>query len=155
MYGEEMANLEASVGKDELKAAIETIGFNHNYTSLAPDFSNVDPDDGFSVVPYEKGFTFIVYLESLVGKPNFQKIMQKYINTFALKSISHHDFRNLFEEEVRSLFGSDAESQILSKIDWDTWIKTTGPPLMNLEFSKFYYFNFFREQMESRSQRPC
>jgi leukotriene-A4 hydrolase len=143
MYGEEMSNLEARVGQDELKAAIETIGVEHNYTSLAPDFSNVDPDDGFSVVPYEKGYTFIYYLETLVGKENFQTILRKYINTFALKSISHQDFRKLFEEEVKNIYGANAENEILSKIDWDSWIKTKGQPIQTFQFSKKIKINVY------------
>jgi leukotriene-A4 hydrolase len=131
--GEEMALLEANVGKDELKAAIESIGENHNYTSLAPNFSNVDPDDGFSVVPYEKGFTFVYYLESLVGKQNFQLIMQNYIKKFSLHSVSHKDFRKIFEDSVRDMYG-DQNHQILNLIDWDAWINTTGYPIKNIEF---------------------
>ncbi len=119
-----------------LKAAIDTIGVEHNYTSLTPDFSNVDPDDGFSVVPYEKGYTFIYYLETLVGKENFQSILRKYIMFYSLKSVSHHDFRKIFEEEIKNIYGSNAENEILSKIEWDNWIKTNGQPLKTFEFSK-------------------
>ena len=43
-------------------------GEDHNYTQLIPNYEGVDPDDGFSSVPYEKGYQFLLYLESLVTK---------------------------------------------------------------------------------------
>ena len=36
-------------------------------TALVVDLEDVDPDDAFSVVPYEKGAAFLWYLEDLVG----------------------------------------------------------------------------------------
>ena len=38
-------------------------------TALVPDLTDVDPDDAFSIVPYEKGHTFLWYLEELLGGP--------------------------------------------------------------------------------------
>lgn len=134
MFGEEMANLEACVGKDELKYAIGSFGVDHDFTRLAPDFRHIDPDDAFSTVPYEKGYTLIYFLESLVGKPNFQKIMQTYIQKYAQKSISSKDFICTYETEVKNLYGDKAESDILSKIDWDKWINTTGFPIMDITY---------------------
>lgn len=136
-----MSNLEAMVGKDELKYAIDNQGVEHNFTSLAPDFSNCDPDDGFSVVPYEKGYTFIYYMESLVGKENFKKIMQTYITKYSYLSITHEHFKEVYESEVKNIFGGEAESKVLSKIDWDKWIKTTGYPIMDFEYSKIIFEN--------------
>ena len=35
-------------------------------TALVPDITGVDPDDAFSSVPYEKGFSLLVLLEQIV-----------------------------------------------------------------------------------------
>ena len=48
---------------------IEHRGADDPLTALCPNLTNVDPDDAFSVVPYEKGQTFLYYLETLVGGP--------------------------------------------------------------------------------------
>ena len=40
------------------------------YTKLVPDLKGVDPDDAFSTVPYEKGFTLLFHLETLLGGPS-------------------------------------------------------------------------------------
>lgn len=46
------------------------------YTKLVPDLKGVDPDDAFSSVPYEKGFTLLYYLENLVGGPG--KVIKQF-----------------------------------------------------------------------------
>lgn len=42
---------------------------NGPYTKLIPDLRGVDPDDAFSIVPYEKGFTLLYHLETILGGP--------------------------------------------------------------------------------------
>lgn len=46
---------------------IETLGEESPFTKLVVNLTGVDPDDAFSTVPYEKGHTFLFYLEELVG----------------------------------------------------------------------------------------
>lgn len=55
-----------------------------------PDLSgDVDPDDAFSSVPYEKGFFFIYYLQSVVGGPAmFDPFFKKYIESFSYKTVT-------------------------------------------------------------------
>jgi leukotriene-A4 hydrolase len=141
MYGEDMSLLDANVGKGELKHAIQLLGEDHTFTSLNPELENIDPDDAFSVVPYEKGFTFLYYLETLVGKENFQIILQDYIKKYSLKSVTHLEFKETFENNVKSFYGQKADD-ILNKVQWDSWIKTRGYPIIDIEFSKKKYFKF-------------
>ena len=46
--------------------AVDGFGAAHPFTALIPVFDNVDPDDAFSSIPYEKGSTFLYVLETLV-----------------------------------------------------------------------------------------
>lgn len=39
------------------------------FTKLVPDLKDCDPDDAFNSIPYEKGHTFLFYLENLLGGP--------------------------------------------------------------------------------------
>lgn len=39
------------------------------YTHLVPIVRDVDPDDVFSSVPYEKGSSLLMYLEQTLGGP--------------------------------------------------------------------------------------
>lgn len=94
----------------------------------------MDPDDAFSVVPYEKGYTFLRYLESILGKTNFQNLLRTYINKFAYKSVSWIDFKLTFQDFAIEIYGESQAQQTLSKIDWDNWVKTTGEPFIKQEF---------------------
>lgn len=67
----------------------EVVLKNGPYTRLIPDLKGVDPDDAFSIVPYEKGFTLLFYLETLLGGPGedavfFTASLQKCSNTVAI-----------------------------------------------------------------------
>lgn len=46
---------------------METLGKDNPLTKLVVNLTGVDPDDAFSTVPYEKGHTFLFYLEQLLG----------------------------------------------------------------------------------------
>lgn len=48
---------------------VNTFGANNPLTNLVPDLKEVDPDDAFSSVPYEKGFALLYHLEELLGGP--------------------------------------------------------------------------------------
>ncbi len=48
------------------------------------------------MVPYEKGYHFLKYLESVVGgEDNFRDILAAWISENAFKSVTSEDFRNL------------------------------------------------------------
>lgn len=48
---------------------IQTRGATDPLTRLVPDLRDVDPDDAFSTVPYEKGHTLLWHLEEILGGP--------------------------------------------------------------------------------------
>lgn len=48
---------------------VNTFGATHPLTSLVPSLQEVDPDEAFSSVPYEKGFALLFHLEELLGGP--------------------------------------------------------------------------------------
>ena len=85
LLGEDMENLEAIVGNNELIADIKLLGEDSEYTKLSPDYGGNDPDDGFSTVPYEKGYQFLIFIEILIGKDNFKEPMQRYIKKYKIK----------------------------------------------------------------------
>jgi leukotriene-A4 hydrolase len=56
----------AILGCKCLHDSIETFGASNPLTALVPVLDDVDPDDAFSSVPYEKGFNLLWHLETLV-----------------------------------------------------------------------------------------
>ena len=138
LLGEDMAQLESIVGNNSLMSAIKMYGEDSNFTCLSPDFSGVDPDDGFSTIPYEKGYQFLVFLEEKVGEDIFREIMSKYIDTFKYKSVDWTDFKNVYEECVLEKFNRRNARKILNVIDWNKWVTETGFPSYKMEFKSKY-----------------
>jgi hypothetical protein len=54
-------------GLKELADTVETMKPDNQLTNLVPNLTGIDPDDAFSKVPYEKGYTFLYFLEEKVG----------------------------------------------------------------------------------------
>ena len=69
-------------------------------TYFCPD---VHPDDAFSKVPYEKGSTFLWYLEGIVGEQKMEEFLRFYYKKFALKSIDSDDFKQTFMDYFKEI----------------------------------------------------
>lgn len=63
--------IEAQLGNVSLWVDIMNYGIDNSYSSLYPVLDGNTPDDSFSQLPYEKGFQFLTYLESLIGEEDF------------------------------------------------------------------------------------
>ena len=88
----------------------------------------MDPDEAFSPVPYEKGSTFLWYLEDVVGEPSkMEAFLRFYFKNFAFKSIDSNDFQSLF-----MTYFNDNES--VKDIDWNAWLHDPGMPIWKPDF---------------------
>ena len=95
-------------------------------TRLEPDIDDIDPDDAFSRVPYEKGSLFLLYLEQLVGgEEPMTKYLQSYIQKFRGRSIQTSDMKAHFLE-----FFSDIGK--VQGVDWEHWLHGEGLPDFDL-----------------------
>lgn len=92
-------------------------------TALVPDLNGVDPDDAFSSVPYEKGHTFLWYLEELLGGPEaFEPFLRAYLVKFSKASISTDQFKSFLYEHF------SAQQEKLDAVDWKAWLHSPGMP---------------------------
>lgn len=112
IYGKELYKLKAEEGQNELTFMIKNLGENNLYTSLYPGLDKENPDDAFSNVPYERGFNFLTYLESLVGEDVFKDIIRIYLKKYSYKSVDWKMFYDIFitkiennsKEEIENVF---------------------------------------------------
>ncbi|XP_063238721.1 leukotriene A-4 hydrolase [Bacillus rossius redtenbacheri] len=122
MHGENYRHFMAIGGLKDLKDAIDARGKDNPTTCLVPDLRGVDPDDAFSVCPYEKGHTLLFHLETILGGAGvFDDFLKSYIDHFKYKSIGTDDFRDY-------LNGYFLGNKNLEKFDWDTWLRSPGMP---------------------------
>lgn len=137
--GEVFYKVAAKLGNFSMVAAMEGYGWNHSYSSLTPIMNGANPDDSYSEIPYEKGFQFITYLESLVGEDLFQKFYQGYVTEFKYKSLTVDDMKNSYIKFVQGNFSSSKATELLAQIEWDKWIYEPGLPPVTLDFETEEY----------------
>lgn len=125
-------HLSATVGWRSLRETVDKLkaGKEAGYTCLVPRLDHVDPDDAFSCVPYEKGHTFLWYLEELVGGADvFEPFLRAYIDKHKYKTVDSDVFRQfLLEYFGTDCRGDDGVLAKLESVDWDTWLCGEGMP---------------------------
>lgn len=71
--------LNAIIGNTSMYQDMLGFGLESNFSSLHPDTTGLNPDDSFSKIPYEKGFQFLTYLESIIGEDDFKFMLRAYL----------------------------------------------------------------------------
>lgn len=107
-------------GLESLKYSLEVFGQDNPLTALHVNLKDVDPDDAFSSVPYEKGSNFLFFLENLVGGPAiFNPFLKNYIQEFSYKSITSDVFVKYFQSHFPDI-----------DVEWEKWLNSPGMPLV-------------------------
>lgn len=89
----------------------------------------------FSTIPYEKGFNFLYYLQTIIGENSFEIILRNYIERYKYKAVDYKLFKMHLIVEVKRMFLYTKAFWILSKIDWGKWLFSPGYPLFSNNFS--------------------
>lgn len=116
------------------------------YTHLNPQVGKFNPDDSSSLVPYEKGYNLLYWLEGLLGAENFQIVFQEHIKTFKFSTATSDKFKNqILIENIKRLFEVTPEKrdQILGEVNdnWDKWMNNDlWKELPTVDFSKLLIF---------------
>ena len=131
LHGEPARHFSAILRWKDLEETINNVyGATSPFTSLVPKLAGVDPDDAFSIVPYEKGSTFLWYLEDTVGgAEKFEPFLKFYYKKFAYQSIDSDTFKACFLEYFK-------DTEAVNSIDWDTWFYSPGMPIYKPKFDE-------------------
>ena len=119
LRGEEAAALAWGIGQKELEEALERFKDKPELTRLRTRLQGVDPDDAFSVVPYEKGARFVVALERAAGEAEFDRFVKAYMKRFRFQSVTTEEFCSFVESSFPGL---------LDKVDAPAWLDSRGLP---------------------------
>jgi hypothetical protein len=95
IYGPERATIEAVIGKRELVEELtdpELLGNKPEFQRLAQDLRNIDPDESFSSVPYEKGALLLSALEQAYGRAVFDAFLREWFTAHAFGTVASSDF---------------------------------------------------------------
>ncbi len=116
---EEAVALASAIGYNGLLGEIERFGEDSPLTHLKTDLSGQDPDEVYSVVPYEKGYLFVALLEQTVGRERFAQFIRDYIERFGFTSITTEEFEAFVEQNLPGT---------LQKVGAEQWIRAPGIP---------------------------
>ena len=87
VYGPAREEMEAVLGRRELDR--EMAGLPEADRVLHIDLTGRDPDEGCTLVPYEKGALLLRTIEQAVGRERFDRLPAVYFDHFAFQSITH------------------------------------------------------------------
>lgn len=122
-------DFDVALSRKALRANIKVFdeaGQSH-LTALVPPLDDVDPDEAFSLVPYEKGSGLLSYIEHVVGTAKFGRFFQLYLRTFQDKTITAGDFKAFVETELPE-----------ATVDWDAWYNMPGDMPQKYPLSSTY-----------------
>ncbi|EFJ34650.1 hypothetical protein SELMODRAFT_82151 [Selaginella moellendorffii] len=117
--GKERVALHYGLGWNGWEEEIERFKDRPEFTKLKTNQENVDPDEVYSQVPYEKGCFFLKRLEDEVSRPAFDDFLERYIAKFRFTSI---------DTETFLVFLRDYFPGIDEKVNVDRWIYEPGMP---------------------------
>lgn len=125
LHGSGVAGLSTYAGRQALGDYVSSVGESHAYTALEPVLvDDTDPDDAFSVVPYERGYNFLLHLRQLLTPGDdpapFDAFLRYYFSRFARRSITSDDLR----QALAQYFPDSATT--LDAVDWQAWLKAPG-----------------------------
>jgi len=92
LEGADMAALSAALGRRELDESFERFADRPAMTKLRTHHEGIDPDECYSLVPYEKGYMFLCAIEAAVGREAFSRWLRDYLATFRFGAITTEDF---------------------------------------------------------------
>jgi aminopeptidase N len=121
IYGREREEMEAALGLQSLKKEMEDLPEADEI--LHVDLAGRDPDEGFTLAPYEKGALFLRLLEETFGRERFDQFLKGYFDRFAFQSITTGDFIAHLKQNLL-----DPNPQLAAKIQLEEWIYKPGLP---------------------------
>ncbi len=117
--GPEMASLHAALGRRELDESIARFASQPEMTKLRTHLDGIDPDECYSLIPYEKGYFFLCAIEAAVGREAFVGWLRSYLNAFRFGAITTEDFEAHIEANLPGA---------LAKADAPAWLDGVGVP---------------------------
>jgi len=119
LEGPDMAALQAALGRRELDESLERFAATPGMTRLRTHLEGVDPDECYSLIPYEKGYLLLTAIEAAVGREAFSQWLKTYLDAFRFGAITTDDFERHIEAALPGA---------LAKANAHAWIDGEGVP---------------------------
>jgi len=133
--GKDFAMVSAYIGAQTAYEEMQGYGYWNSYSSLHPNVRQDLPDNSFSEIPYEKGYQFLHYIESLVGVRYMNQIIDEYVLENKYKSVKWQVFQAKVETFIDANHPKAEARQIKQKIDWEAWVYGPGLAPIQQDFT--------------------
>jgi leukotriene-A4 hydrolase len=121
--GRDYAAMLAVLGRQELEDHIAELGAESPDTRLLLDLAGRDPDEGTSIVAYEKGALLLSTIEASVGRERFDAFLRSYFSAFAFQSMDTRRFLAYLRAHLL-----DASPGLAESLRLDDWVYGPGIP---------------------------
>lgn len=98
LYGRDRAEMEAALGRGELDRDMAHLPESDRILHI--DLDGRDPDEGMTLVAYEKGALLLRTIEAAVGRERFDAFLRRYFDHFAFQSITTAQFLDYIRREL-------------------------------------------------------
>lgn len=124
IYGKPYADMLTVLGMGDLQSTLKELNAtNPKDTRLYLDLKGRNPDDGVTDIAYEKGRFFLVMIEQVVGRNNFDEFLNSYFKQNAFKTITTEEFINVLNRDLLS-----KDSNWKAQVNIDEWVYQEGLP---------------------------
>jgi hypothetical protein len=120
VYGKDYAAMLNELGLQDLKETVSDLGPESDDTKLKLDLENRNPDDGMTDIAYEKGYLFLRWLESIVGRERFDKFLRNYFDENAFKTMTTESFVQYLDKNLLD--------ELEERPNVEAWIYKSGIP---------------------------
>ena len=118
--GKDFSDMGSIIGRGDLNNAFSDFGEDGKETCLKLDLKGLNPDDGMTDVPYEKGYLFVVLLERTFGRDKIDAFLKKYFQVYKFKTITTEEFEDYIKTQLDTIQ--------LDAIHLHEWLYNAGLP---------------------------
>ncbi|MDQ6528048.1 leukotriene A4 hydrolase C-terminal domain-containing protein [Flavobacterium sp. LHD-85] len=123
IFGKKEFDMQNVITNKELVDNVTEYGDTNPDTRLKVSLTGRNPDDGISMIPYVKGYSFLRVIENAVGRDKFDPFIKNYFDSHAFQSITTEDFIKYLNENLIK-----GDKALAEKIQLDNWIYKPGIP---------------------------
>jgi leukotriene-A4 hydrolase len=123
LYGKDEAEMLEVLGYKELIHTVDDMGAKNPDTRLKADFTDRDPDESVTDIPYEKGYFFLKSIENIIGREKFDEFLKNYFHKYAFKGINIKQFQKELDHHIIK-----GDNHLKSLINSYSWIYQPGIP---------------------------
>lgn len=136
LYGRDYSEMLASLNQQDLKTEVQNFIDEGKAadTRLKLDLTGRNPDDGVTSVPYDKGYSFLRYVEELVGREKFDPFLKEYFDSHAFQTMTTEGFLAYMKENLFDKNNMDYPASEVEKWVYEPGIPESLPQIQSIRF---------------------